>query len=126
MADRQEVFRNYGFFLELQGERAGYFTKVEGLGVTVETIEYREGGMPSTVLKLPGRTSVNPVKLYYGVTNSDAMWRWLQSAMQGNVERRNASVVVLAADGQTEVVRYSMTGAFIAACLLGPLNALSN
>ena len=49
---------NFGYLLELNGIRAGYFTKVSGLGLTVETVEYREGGDPATVRKLPGRTSI--------------------------------------------------------------------
>jgi phage tail-like protein len=126
MPERQDVFRNYGFFLELQGERAGYFTKVSGLGMKVEAIEYREGGMPSTVLKLPGRTSVNPVKLSWGLTRSDALWRWLNGAVQGKVERRNVSIVVLAPDGQTEVTRWNLTGAWICECEIGAFDALSN
>ncbi len=126
MAERQDVFRNYGFFLELQGERAGYFTKVAGLGLKVETIEYREGGMPSTALKLPGRTSVNPLRLYNGVSRSDELWRWLQSAMQGNVQRRNVSVVVLAPDGQTEVTRWNLGGAWISECEVAAFDALSS
>jgi phage tail-like protein len=126
MADRHDIFRNYGFFLELQGERAGYFTKVEGLGMRTEVIEYREGGMPSTVLKLPGRTSINSVKLSTGVTKSDVLWRWMQSAVQGKVERRNVSIVVLDPDGQTEVTRWNFTGAWLSGCVIGDFDARSN
>jgi len=122
----QEVFRNYGFFLELQGERAGYFTRISGLGVKIESIEYREGGMPSTVKKLPGRTSVNDVVLSYGASSSDALWRWLDSAIQGRVERRNVSIVVLAPDGQSELSRWNLTNAWLRECELADFNALGN
>ena len=100
--------------------------KVTGLGMKVETIEYREGGMPSTVYKLPGRTSINPLKLSEGVTKSDALWKWLQTAVQGKVERRNVSVVVLAPDGQTEVTRWNLTGAWISQCDILAFDALSS
>ena len=126
MPDRQDVFRNYGFFLELQGERAGYFMKAEHLGAEVECIEYREGGMPSTVYKLPGRTKINDVELSYGVTQSDALWRWLNSAIQGRVERRNVSVVLLGSDGQTEVARWNLGNAWMRACEVADFDALGN
>jgi phage tail-like protein len=127
MADRKEdPFRNYGFFLELQGERAGYFMQVTGLGMKVETIEYREGGMPSTVYKLPGRTSIPSIDLTEGVTKSDALWKWLQTAVQGKVERRSVSIVVLAPDGQTEVTRWNLSGAWISGWKIKAFDALGN
>ena len=127
MADPQpEIFRNYGFLLELQGERAGYFTKISGLGLEVESIEYREGGMPSTVRKLPGRTSIHDVELSYGVTQSDALWRWLNTAVQGRVERRHVSIIVLAPDGQTPVTRWDLGNAWLRKCELADFDALGN
>jgi phage tail-like protein len=126
MADRQDVFRNYGFFLELQGERAGYFMKVHGLGLQVESIEYREGGMPSTVYKLPGRTRIKDIELSHGITQSDALWRWLESAVQGKVERRNVSIVLLGSDGQSEVARWNLGNAWLRECDVADLDALGN
>jgi phage tail-like protein len=123
-ADRQDVFRNYGFFLELQGERAGYFTKVSGLGLSVESIEYREGGMPSTVYKLPGRTRVKDIELSHGITQSDALGKWLTTAVQGKVERRNVSVVLLGSDGQTEVARWNLGNAWLRECDVADFDAL--
>jgi phage tail-like protein len=112
-ANRQEVFRNYGFFLELQGERAGYFTKVSGLGLQVDSIEYREGGMPSTVYKLPGRTRVKDIELSYGITQSDKLARIIDTVVQGKAQRFNCSVVLLGSDGQTEVARWNLGNAWL-------------
>jgi phage tail-like protein len=126
MPEPQEIFRNYGFFLELQGERAGYFTKVRGLGLSVESIEYREGGMPSTVRKLPGRAKIHDIELLYGLTQSDALWKWLESAVQGRVQRRNVSIVVLGPDGQTEVTRWNLSNAWLRECEVQDFDALGN
>jgi phage tail-like protein len=124
--DRQDVFRNYGFFLELQGERAGYFTKVSGVGLSVESIEYREGGMPSTVYKLPGRTRIKDVELSHGITQSDALSRWLTTAVEGKVKRLNASVVLLGSDGQTEVARWNLGNAWLRECDIADFDALGS
>jgi phage tail-like protein len=126
MPERQDVFRNYGFFLELQGERAGYFSKVTGLGIQVESIEYREGGMPSTVYKLPGRTRINDIELSHGITQSDTLWRWLNSAVQGKVERRNVSIVLLAPDGIGEVVRWNLGNAWLRELDVHDFDAMGN
>jgi phage tail-like protein len=126
MAQNNELFRNYGFFLELQGERAGYFMTVCDIGLEVECIEYREGCSPSPVRKLPGRTRVRDVKLSSGITQSDALWRWLDSAVQGKVETRDVSIVVLGSDGQTEVARWNLGNAWIRECRIKEFNALGN
>src|SRR5262245_44714349 len=111
-----EYFRNYSFILEMAGARAGYFKQIENLGVSLQVIEYREGGMPSTVHKLPGRASVRNVRLSHGLTASDELWRWLDTALQGRVERRNVSIIVLSADGQTEVTRWNLGNAWLSEC----------
>ena len=54
----QEIFRNYGYILDLQGVRAGYFTSIRSQGLKIGTIDYREGGTPNVVRKLPGQTWV--------------------------------------------------------------------
>jgi phage tail-like protein len=126
MAEQQEIYRNYGFFIELQGERAGYFRKVTGLGLEVECIEHREGGFPAGVRKLPGRTRINDITLEQGITQSDTMWRWLDTAVQGKVERRNVSIVLLGPDGLTEVVRWNCTNVWPCQVLITDFNALGN
>jgi len=112
MQQEQEIFRNYGFILELQGERAGYFTKISGMGMEVECLEYREGGSPLAVRKLPGQISISPIKCEWGVTNSRAMWDWLMTAASGIVDRKQISVVVLGSDGVTEKARWNYTNAW--------------
>jgi phage tail-like protein len=122
----QEIYRNYGFFIELQGERAGYFTKVTGLGLEVEKIEYREGGVAANVRKLPGRTTINDITLEQGLTLSDTMWRWIDTAVQGKVEPRNVSIVALGPDMRTEVVRWNMTNAWPCEVKVADFDAVGN
>ncbi len=122
----RDIFRNYGYVLELGGERAGYFTKVTGMGLSVESIEYREGGARSGVRKLPGRLKVAPVTLYWGVTSNRDMWEWLMTAVNGRVERRNISVIVLGTDGLTEVVRWNLGDVWISEWIGTELEALGN
>lgn len=123
MADSHEVFRNFGFLLELQGERAAFFTRVEGLGVDWETIEYREGGDQATVRKFTGRKHVPDVTVSKGVTRSRAMWDWMSSADSGDVQRRNISIILLHTDASTEVARWNLVNAFVSGWRLLDLDA---
>ena len=103
----QEIFRNYGYILDLQGVRAGYFTSIRSQGLKIGTIDYREGGTPNVVRKLPGQTVVSPIICEWGVTNNSEMWDWLMKAATGVVERKEVSVIILGTDGVTEKVRWN-------------------
>ncbi|WPD22668.1 MAG: phage tail protein [Candidatus Electrothrix scaldis] len=107
---QQDIFRNYAFILELQGERAGYFTRVSGLGMKVSCLEYREGGMPNVVRKLPVQTTVAPILCEWGLTATRSMWDWFMTAVNGNVERKEISIIILGTDGVTEKTRWNLSG----------------
>lgn len=107
------VCRNYGFALERDGVRAGFFLKLTGLGVGTDVIEYREGGSVGNVRKLPGRTKVYDITLEHGVANSASLWQWLQSSMQGRPERCDVCIILLAANGHDEAARWNLTDCWL-------------
>ena len=119
-----EIYRAYNFKLDIQGVIAAYFTEVSGLGVRVEVIDYREGGGPPAVRRLPGRLTVGEVTLRYGLTNSTYLWDWLMSAVRGKVERRNLSIILVGTDGITEVTRWNLTNAWVCEWRGAKLDAL--
>lgn len=119
----EDIYRAYNFKLDFQGEAAAYFTEVVGMGVSVETIEYRAGGDALGVRKLPGRVSVEPITLRYGLTRSMYLWNWLTTAVQGKVERRDVSIILLANDGVTEVTRWNLGNTWVSALRGAMLNA---
>jgi len=125
MSERQDVLRNFGFRMDRQGEQLGYFTRIAGLGQKVETIAYRQGGDPSTVMRLPGRTSIRDITLSMGVSNSDTLWSWLQSAVDGAVQRYDVSIIALDTQ-QSEVMRWSLANAWISECHVADFDALAN
>jgi phage tail-like protein len=107
-----EPFRAYNFKLEIQGVTQGHFTECTGMGVRVQPIKYREGGNSQVVHSLPGPVDYAPVTLRYGLTSSRELWDWFMQTVRGTVERRNVSIILLAADGTTEVVRWNLIGAW--------------
>jgi phage tail-like protein len=74
-------------------------------------IEYREGGENTTVRKLPGMTTYNNITLQRGVTDDMDLYQWHRQAIQGNVERKNGSIVLLDRSGQ-EVARWNFVRAW--------------
>jgi len=109
----EDIYRNYHFVLYLGGEPAGYFTRVSGLGMRVSCIEYREGGTPNTVRKLPGQTTIEPITLEWGVTATRTMWDWLMSAVNGTVERKDISVVIIGNNPNEEKVRWNFGNSWL-------------
>jgi phage tail-like protein len=103
--DHQGAFR---FRVELGGVAAGAFTAVDGLSAQIEPIEY-QGGKDQYVRQIPGRPKVAPVVLKKGYVNTAALWDWMQATMDGELRFENVSLVLLADDGLTELVRYNLT-----------------
>ncbi len=102
-----DPYRNYNFLVEIDGIAQGSFMECSGLDATTESIEYREGGDNVTVRKLPGKTSYGDITLKWGVNASKDLWTWRRQVIQGNVQRKNGSVVVYDLANSTEVARWN-------------------
>jgi phage tail-like protein len=107
----KDPFGAFSFRLDIHGVTQGHFVGLEGLGATIEDIEYREGGDGQVVHHLAGRVKYRPVTLRYGVTSSKDLWTWFEGALKGAVERRNVSIIMLQRDG-TDGVRYNLDHAW--------------
>jgi len=122
-----DIFRNYNFTLDLgQGVVGGYFTQILGLSMSLDVYDYREGGAGPAVRKLPGRVNYGDVTLRWGMTQSRDMWTWMMSGVNGNVERREISIILLAPNGQDEQTRWNLHNAFVKDWNAGEMNATSN
>lgn len=76
-ANRHDPYKNFKFIVKFDGKTpvAG-LSKCTGLKKTTEMIEWREAGNSSTVRKLPGRTSYQPITMEMGVTHSTDFEDW--------------------------------------------------
>ncbi len=109
---RVDPFRNFNFLVELDDIAQGSFTECTGLGSTTEIIETREGGDNTTVRKLPGKTTFSDITLKWGLTSSTELWTWRQQVIDGNVVRRNGSIVVFDLSNHVEVARWNFFSAW--------------
>jgi phage tail-like protein len=109
---RVDPFRNFNFMVEIDGIAQGSFTECSGLSTTTEVIENREGGDNVTVRKLPGKTSYSDISLKWGLTDSTELWDWRQQITDGNIVRKNGSIVVFDLANSTEVARWNFVRAW--------------
>jgi len=57
----------------------GGFTSVSGLSIATQGIQYREGGMNTTLHQVPGMTSFNPITLMRGtILGNDEAIKWMR------------------------------------------------
>jgi phage tail-like protein len=89
--------------VEIDGIARAGFRECSGLETHQQPIEYREGTDGPTVRKLPGLNTYPNITLRWGITDDPAFWSWRRSAMQGDVDRRNGSIVQLDETGQEKV-----------------------
>jgi phage tail-like protein len=122
---RDDPYKGFNFLVEIEGIARAAFSEVSGLESETAVIEYRVGGEPNTVRKLPGLTKYANIVLRRGITQDAELWNWRQTVIEGKVERRNGSIILLD-DDRTEVVRWNFFQGWI--CIWeGPaLNARGN
>jgi len=126
MPQPKDPYRGYNFKLLIEGVAEGHFTECIGLGARIEAIKYREGGNNQVVRRIPGLVEYDDVVLRYGLTDSRELWDWFTTALQGNVERKNVSILMLDADGVSEVMRWDLLNAWPSAWRGAMLNALTH
>lgn len=91
-----DPLRNFKFNVFIPRPEAGQvssmgrlgFMQVQGLGIAVEPLTYREGGDNLTTRKMPGQADFNPITLTRGLFPMDNdNWLWMQqlfTAMYGS------------------------------------------
>jgi len=116
-----EPFTRYRFIVEIDGIAEMSFLEVEGLGVSVDVVEYREGDDLRTYL-MPGQAHYGPLSLRNGVSSSTALLDWMEETVDGQVMRRSMSIIVLDPSG-SEVARYNVYEAWPSSWRLGSLSS---
>jgi len=111
MATRTDPYRGFNFLVEIDGITQAGFQECSGLDSQTATIDYREGGDPFHQRKLSGLNSFSPISLKRGITDSDELWKWRQTVVEGRTDRRNGSIVLLDERG-AEKLRWNFSQAW--------------
>jgi phage tail-like protein len=92
---RVDPYTNFDFLVEIDGVTKAGFSECFGLDVTVDVIEYREGGEVGTVRKLPGLVHYAPIVLKRGITQDRSLWNWFKAVVDGEIIRASGTITLL-------------------------------
>jgi phage tail-like protein len=106
LAQRIDPYPGFRFTVEIDGITRASFQQCSGFDSTISVVEHREGGENTTVRKLPGLTTYSNIVLRWGTTDDFELYEWHRDAVEGNVERKNGSIVLRDLGG-TERARWN-------------------
>src|SRR5687767_8233835 len=106
-----DPYGSFRFLVEIDGIARAAFQQCTGFDSTVEIKEYREGGDNATMRKLPGQTKYSNIQLKWGMSSDVDLYEWHRRAVDGNVERKNGSIILLDRKGD-EVARWDFERAW--------------
>ncbi len=93
---RRDPYLGYNFAVEVDGLVVGGFSDVSGLVAETEVQEYREGGLNEFTHRRAGPTKYpGNLVLKRGISEAAGLWSWYACVMQGTVERKTVSIVLL-------------------------------
>lgn len=125
MAERNDPFAQYNFYIEIDGLSVAGFTEVGGLTTESDVFEYREGSDANTVRKLPGLRKYTPISLKRGFTTNSELWDWRKTTIDGNTERKSGAIILLN-EARAEVMRWNFVEGWLSKWEGPGLNATTN
>ena len=111
MATRVDPYKSFNFRVEIDGITQAGFQECSGLDSQTASIDFRLGDDPMHMRKLTGLNTFSAISLKRGVTDSDELWKWRQTVVDGKTERRNGSIVLMDEKG-AEKLRWNFSNAW--------------
>jgi phage tail-like protein len=105
-AVRKDPYKKCNFRIEIDGIALAGFTECTGLESETEVIDYREGYESNTVRRLPGLNKYRNICLKGAVSDSKELYAWRKTVTDGQVVRKNGSIILLD-DKRQEVARWN-------------------
>lgn len=85
----------FNYKVEIDGLEAGGFSEVTGFDASIDVIEYREGDMVQTPLKVPGLKKYGNITLKQGLVDTNVLYGWMTSGLEGDVDRKTLTITLL-------------------------------
>jgi len=121
---RTDPYGGYNFIVEIDGITQAGFQEVSGLDASTDATDYREGTDPNHARKLPGLNKFSAITLKRGITDSDELWKWRTTVIDGKTIRKNGSIILLDNTGK-ERLRWNFFNAWPSKWTGPSLNASS-
>lgn len=85
----------FRYKVEIDGLDAGGFSEVSGFDASIDVMEYREGDMVQTPMKLPGLKKYGNITLKQGLADSMVLYDWIIAGVNGAVDRKTITITLL-------------------------------
>ena len=85
----------FRYKVEIDGLEAGGFSEVTGFDASIDVIEYREGDMVQTPMKIPGLKKYGNITLKQGLATSKVLYDWIITGVNGAVDRKTITITLL-------------------------------
>jgi len=95
-------YNNFRYKIEFGGTEIGGFTKISGLTLEANVLEYREGGLNDVVHKFPTHLSPPNVTLHRGMTEHEQLLKWMTKSMTASRQKAQSDVTITMLDKQGE------------------------
>jgi phage tail-like protein len=123
---RDDPYLNFNFRVDINGITIAGFSEARLPEGRIEAVAYREGTDKTSAARLlPGRVEWGPVVLRRGFTGDPALFAWWQEVLQGNVTRRDVSIVLLDEE-RADVARWLIRRAWPQKWVAPDLRGLGN
>jgi phage tail-like protein len=120
-----DPFGAFNFLVEIEGITSAGFSECTGLDSETDVVEYRNGDEEITVRKLPGLKKFSNITLKRGITGNTELFDWRKTVMDGNIERKNVSII-LQNELRQEQVRWNLRDAWPSKFVAPELKASAN
>ena len=88
-------YGRFRFKVEIVGLEAGGFSEVTGFDASIDVMEYREGDMVQTPMKMPGLKKYGNITLRKGLADTTVLYDWITAGIEGEVERKTLTITLL-------------------------------
>ena len=85
----------FRYKVEIDGLDAGGFSEVSGFDVSIDVMEYREGDMVQTPMKMPGLKKYSNITLKQGLADSMVLYDWIIMGVDAAAERKTITITLL-------------------------------
>ena len=127
--NRNDPYLSFNFLVVIDGLPMAGFKEVSGLNVNIESIPYHEGGGGAIVHQLAGKASYGTVTLSRGISVSNAsnqLWNWVISAAEGEIVRRQVSIILRKTEPGTQETVWDFSKAWPKEWRGGMLDAMGS
>lgn len=101
VGERKDPYLSFRFKVEIDSLVVAGFSEATGLSFETEVETFREGGVNLHEQQLAGPTKYpSRLTLKRGLTDVDTLWSWYQDVMNGRIQRKDTSIILLDSTGE--------------------------